>query len=391
MELYILDPLWRRQYVLDKFISLIWTERYNKYGDFQLLVESTYATRSLLTPDTYLALSGSNYIMRIDSFEDDVPADGSRTLTIKGKSMEAILLDRVAKESTIYLGVRPTWDITDLPAAIARKIFHDICITGILDPGDIIPGVTEGSLIPSNIPEPVDPVTVQIKPSTVYDSMGTICDTWELGFRFLRQDTPTGLWFDVYSGSDRTSGQSLLTPVIFSPDLNNLQNTKELTSIDTAKNVAYVFATSGFEKVYADGVDPAVEGFERRILVVEVDDDLTGYTTTQITNILVQKGREALAVARTFQGFDGEIGQNSSYQYGRDYNLGDLVEKRNTDGVVTTMRVTEQIFVSDKEGVRSYPTLTANEYINTGSWLSWTSNKQWFDLNDDPTTWSEQP
>jgi hypothetical protein len=55
------------------------------------------------------------------------------------------------------------------------------------------------------------------------------------------------------------------------------------------------------------------------------------------------------------------------------------------------MRVTEQIFVGDKEGDRAYPTLAMNQFINTGSWLSWTSNITWLDMNADPTTWVDQP
>jgi hypothetical protein len=55
------------------------------------------------------------------------------------------------------------------------------------------------------------------------------------------------------------------------------------------------------------------------------------------------------------------------------------------------MRVTEQIFVSDSQGERSYPTLTVNTFITTGSWLSWMNNKVWLDLDGDATTWSEQP
>jgi hypothetical protein len=142
--------------------------------------------------------------------------------------------------------------------------------------------------------------------------------------------------------------------------------------------------------VYPTGVDPTVAGFERRILVVDAS-DITSTSVSDVPSALIQRGKEQLAAARTFQGFDGEISHNSQYVYGVDYNLGDVVEMRNTDGIVNDMRVTEQIFVSDKEGDRSYPTLVTNIIINTGSWLSWLNNKQWIDLDADPTTWSLQP
>jgi hypothetical protein len=391
MELYILDSLFRRIRIIDKYISLIWTERADKFGDFQLDIYSTYQTRSLLTIDTYVAMSESDYVMRIESFEDDVDAESKRVLIIKGRSYEAILLDRVAKDSLANLTTSPQWTITNPPADVARKVFHDICVTGILNIGDVIPGVVESSLLPgSNIVEPIDPITVDIKPSTVYDVVSNICQTWELGFRFLRDD-PTGLMhWDIYAGSDRTSGQTILTPVIFSPQLDNLQNTKELVTIDKAKNVAYVFSPNGFQMVYAFGVDPTVEGFDRRVLMVDAS-DITTTSTSDVPSALIQRGKEQLSAARIYQGFDGEISQRSQYVYGLDYNLNDLVEMRNIDGVTNDMRVTEQIFVNDATGFRSYPTLSTNIFIATGSWLSWMNNKHWFDLDADSTTWSSQP
>jgi hypothetical protein len=225
---------------------------------------------------------------------------------------------------------------------------------------------------------------------TVYDAIAQICSTYNLGFRLLREYDTSNLWFDIYSGSDRTTGQSTLAPVVFAPGLDNLENTKELTIVENAKNVAYVFSPAGFEMVYPEDVDPDVEGFERRVLVVNAS-DITS-ENPDVSAALIQRGKEELAKNRTYQAFDGEISQNSSYKYGIHYNLGDLIEMRNEDGIANNMRVTEQIFVSDKEGERAYPTLTLNVFINTGSWLSWMKDKTWLDLDSDTdSVWGNQP
>jgi hypothetical protein len=390
VELYILDPLLRRQYVYDRFISLIWTERWNTLGDFQLDVVSTQATRAAFTPDTYLAMNRSNYVMRIESVEDDVTADGVKTLIVKGSSIEKILSDRVAYVVATDTTTTPNWTITDKPAAIMRTVFHDICILGALDAEDIIPGVTEGSFLPaSTLAEPTDPITVQITPTDVYSVENQIGSAWNLGFRILRQDSTGQLFWEVYAGSDRTTAQTALTPVIFGPNLDNLQNTKELTDISKAKNVAYVYSPAGFQKVYAPGVDITVDGFERRVLVVNAS-DITSAALPNVTAALTQRGYQALAAARTSQLFDGEISQYSQYKYGVDYNLGDTVEMQNIDGVSNVMRVTEQIFTEDSNGEREYPTLVLNTYINTGSWLS-EQAKQWIDFDSDTTSvWGNQ-
>jgi hypothetical protein len=381
MELYVLDSLNRRQYVIDQFLTSIWTERWQAYGDFELHIPSTFGPRSLLKPDTWLALNRSNYVMRVESVEDDWATDGSRILIIKGRSIEALMDDRAAP--------RATW--TEAPALIARNMFHLTCVSGTWDIGDIIPGVVEGSFMPaSTIAEPADAITILIdKITTLSDGVITqICAKYDLGFRLLRQDSTGELYFEIYAGSDRTTGQTTLPPVVFGTQLDNLQNTKELTDITKAKNVAYVQQVSGASQiVYGDGVDPTVDSFERRVLIVDAS-GITSPTTAQLT----QAGLEALAAARTSYLFDGEVSQQSQYQYGTDYNLGDLVEQRNSDGVVSNMRVTEQIFIQDNTGEKSYPTLASYTTINTGTWLAWNNNKAWVDLDSDTTdVWDNQP
>lgn len=387
MEAYVLDPLLRRIAVIDQFESLIWTERFYAYGDFQMDIESTPGMRTLLSTGTLLAMNESYRVMTVETVEDETGSDGRRMLSVKGRSLEAILLDRVAKNSLEDLTTSPKWVITDEPADVARKIFHDICVTGILDPMDVIPFINEGTFLPPDtVAEPVDPITVELDPTTVYDAIEDICTVWSMGFRLIRNFDASELWFDVYMGSDRTTGQTTLPPVIFTPSLDNLQDIKELKTVDKAKNVAYVYSPAGFLKVYPVGVDEDVTGFERHVLVVNASDVTT--ETTDIPGALLQKGMEELAKNRVSQSLDGEIAQNSQYKYGVHYNLGDIVEMR-TDNSTNNMRVTEQIFVSDREGERAYPTLSLNTFITTGSWLSWLNNKQWIELTTEQ--WIDQP
>lgn len=391
MELYLLDPLLRRQYVFDRFVSLIWTERWQTYGDFQLNIVSTPATRQAFVDDTYVSMNKSNYVMRIESVEKDVSATGEKILIVKGFSIEKIMTDRVAYKITGDLTTTPQWVLNDKPANIMRTLFHDICVLGQLDAGDIIPNLVEGSFMAaSTIPEPTDPITVTLTPVDLYTAENQIATAWNLGFRILRSDTTGQLYWEVYAGSDRTDDQTALPPVVFSTNLGNIQNTKELTDISKAKNVAYVYSPAGFQMVFAPGVDDTVDGLERRVLVVNAT-DITSTATPSVSAALTQRGYQALAAARTSYLFDGEISQHSSYIYGRDYNLGDTVNMQNDDGVANIMRVTEQIFVQDNQGERSYPTLVLNTFINTGSWLA-ENAKQWIDFNSDTTSvWSNQP
>lgn len=118
-------------------------------------------------------------------------------------------------------------------------------------------------------------------------------------------------------------------------------------------------------------------GFDRRILVVNASVDAGD---PDADTLMQEAGTQALAKARASQMFDGEVNQYGLYQFNIDYGLGDVVEMRNKDGIITYKRVTEHIFVSDAQGDRSYPTLTADLFVGANTWLDW---------NNKPTTWSD--
>jgi len=381
MELYTLDSLLRRETVVDKFESLIWTERYVSAGDFELVLHSTPEYRRLFSAGMKLASNVSHRVMKVRTVEDSTDEDGKATLKIKGYSLEKELEDRVAFGALVDTTTGSKWEMTGTPGNIARKIFHDICVTGILSAQDIIPFIHEGNVLflDDTIAEPSDTVTVAIEHTTVYKALSDLCSMYDLGYRLVRNFDTSQLYFDVYAGSDRTTQQTTLPAVVFSPALGNLQNTTELTTIENYKNVAYVFSPVGYQIVTADGVDAGVEGFERHVLLVKAD-DITDTNPSVANALMIQRGKEELAKNRQLSAFDGELNHNTEYKYGTDYNLGDLVELRNVDGVTSNMRVTEQIFVADKEGERSYPTLAINLFINPGSWLAWDYNQVWEDL-----------
>lgn len=391
MEVFTLDNFYRRQTVIESYESFIWTERFSAQGDFELHMYSTLENRKLFPDGIKIAHSDTARVMVVKTVEDSTDDTGKAMLKITGTSLENILDQRVARGTLGDLTTTPKWSLTGLPKAIATQMFHDICVTGILDAGDIIPGINEGSIFPvDTIAAPSDSVTYETELTTLYLAIKNLCDIYSMGFRLVRDGDTSQLYFDIYMGSDRTTGQTTLPAVVFSPDFDNLKNTQEITTIALYKNVAYVFSPVGHEIVYALDIDPAIEGFDRNILIVKAD-DITDTTPSVASAKMIQRGKDELAKAKKLFAFDGEVSQISQYKYGVDYNLGDLIELQNSDGVTTNVQVTEQIFISDTEGERSYPTLTVYRYITPGSWAGWDYNKEWDDYDPDPTTWSEQP
>lgn len=452
MEVYILDDQLRRNTVLDRYESLIWTERYSELGDFQLVIHSTGTSRALLVEETWLAINNSRRVMKIENVENKDDSEGRQLLTVTGRSLEAILADRSVRQNLKGTDTDPNWITAAAPpAALLRNLFNYICVLGSLDPGDIIPMITTGSLYPPNtISEPDQNVIMSLDPKDLYETIKDAAGAYGLGFRLYRGPDDSKLYFDIYTGDDRTSSQSTLPAVIFAPDLENLTNTSEFRSIEKYKNIALVIGKTRTKWVYANDDAKTATGFDRRVLthtVTDIDLDkydltqaqedlivaaqaaitvaadkvLVGYLSTntdmtpaQLTTVksyttsgplttqqrtdlgviityyetyrtnvpaidaaLEQRGQEELTKYKPIKAMDGELPTNAKYRYGIDYELGDLVEMRNDDGLTNRMRVTEQIFVDDAQGERSYPTLALDEFITPGTWYAWDANGVW--------------
>lgn len=378
MDIYILDETLRRSEVVEQHKSLIWTERYASYGDFELIIDPDIAESALFETGTRLVIDRSDRIMVVDTVEQTENEDGVEELKITGKSLEDILNHRLNKVG-ITFPPAPVVLGPDEPADIVRTLFHAVCRTNATSPEDNIPFIQSGTISAAgNIPEPVDVVTINAEIEPLYDTIKKISDLYRMGFRLRRNGDTSMLYFEVYMGSDRTSGQTTLAPVIFSPQLDNLTDTTDLRSVALLKNIAIVVSANGVREVLADGLLAEPSGFDRKVMYVQAD-DITLTAGAPLNAALDQRGKEELAKNRIVIAFDGEISQ-TAYTYGTHYNLGDLVTKRSEDGTASNMKVVEQIFISDQEGERSYPTLALDSLVITGSWDAQPANKVWDDF-----------
>jgi hypothetical protein len=398
MELLILDTLLRPVDVVDVYISLIWTERFSETGDFELVTLSSAANQKRFSVNTWLAHKDSRRIMQVLTVDDSYDDDGNARLTIKGREITHILEMRLALQAIAGPGIAPVWFITGKsPGDVMRYIFNQICVLGTVSSDDIIPFIDPGTLYPaSTIPEPTAQIEWEQKPATVLAAEKELSRIYDLGYRLYRDPSVSKLYFDVYAGSDRTSAQTTLPAVIFSPDMENLQNTREFRDVSQAVNVVRVLHTYTDEitetdmtltvEVRDDELVPP-EGFDRKVKLLEVS--TIPEDVTDVAAFLYQSGFDELMKSRPLTAFDGEITPTTQFVYERDYYLGDLVEIRSASGATAYMRVEEYIFVNDAQGYRSYPTLTTKRFIDPGSWLSWKYDIPWEDM-EDTEFWANQ-
>lgn len=150
-------------------------------------------------------------------------------------------------------------------------------------------------------------------------------------------DAKTSKWiFDVYEGEDKSSIQSERPPVIFSSKFDNLENQILIDSNLNYFNAA-IIAGQG-------------EGADREIVIIE--DDKIGiekYVTfidardLKTKDELKERGQNKLDNDfKELFSFDAKLNNDGSFQYERDWNVGDIVTIQNKNWNVTKhVRVTQ--------------------------------------------------
>lgn len=399
MHINVMDENFQRETIVDTYKSFIWTERYKAAGDFELIVKADHKYKSVLKIDKFITLDEqySTRVMRILEHENTQDESGERYLKITGESAEYLLRDRPAINTFDSLTALDKWEVTGKPQEIMLTLFERAYEFRPVNVNDSFPYLTGSYIDPfGTIPFPQDEVTIAFDPGDLYSAMTKVADTYDLGFRtVINSDGSSieGIEFDVYTGNNRTRDQLADIPIVFSSALDSLSKTTSYESTSSYKNVAYVLTKNGKGIVYATGTDESVSGADRRVLTV-IASDIELPAGAELDAAIQQRGIEELAKTRRTVAFDGEIPQEGPYGYDSGgswgnksnlYQLGDLVEQISDEGFVTRMKVTEQIFVSDEEGDRSYPTLEVDTVATPGSWASRSATQVWSGVPDTET------
>ena len=75
-DLYVLDEDYEEVAVIDSYNSLIWTERFDEFGDFELHTPSNRDLREILKKGTVLSIENSYRMMVVESIEEGPSESG---------------------------------------------------------------------------------------------------------------------------------------------------------------------------------------------------------------------------------------------------------------------------------------------------------------------------
>lgn len=348
MELLILDKNFDSSETLDIFESLIWTDRYFGYGDFELYMPANEKVLQLLPLGYYLYIRESEHLMIVEDREIDTDVEEGAHLKITGRSLESILERRIIWNQTVLTG--------SLQNGVKKLL--DENVISPTDASRKIPNF----IFKESTDERITALTIdaQYYGENLYDTIVDICKSENLGFKVILDGK--NMVFSLYMGIDRSYGQEVNPYVVFSPGFDNLLNSNYIESEKTLKTIALVAGEGeGSNRKVTTVEKEAKIGLDRREVFIEatgVSSYVDGETISddEYLKQLSQKGTEELAKNKTTISFEGEVDISSTYTFGDDYYIGDVVQVLNEFGCQSRSRITEFIRSQDDTGIEYYPT-----------------------------------
>lgn len=349
MEVWILDEDFRSVLLIDAFESLLWTERYNGAGNFEIYTTVDLNILKMVRQDYYAWLRDSEQMMIVETIQITTEVETGAKMIFSGRSLESILDRHIIWTQTTVSG--------NLQNAVKK----------LLDENVINPSIADRR-IPNFIFEPSDDpaitsltLSAQYTGDNLYDTIYTICDANHIGFQVTLNEKYQFV-FKLYAGKNRTYDQTENPYVIFSPKFENIINSNYIESDKTLKNVALVAGedsgTSRRTLVVGSG-----SGLKRRELYVDARDIQSETSSGKLSDAeynakLKTRGEEKLAEWETTKTFEGEMETTKTFVYGKDFFKGDIVQFVNEYDMEAKVRVMEIIRAQDTSGYSTYPTFS---------------------------------
>ena len=351
MEPTILDTSFIAVGIVDTFKSIIWTDRYFKYGEFEVYIPMSSESINFFVKNYYLVMKESEHAMIIEGREIAPDVENGNFLIVTGRSLESILYRRIVWGQKTLSGNLQDCIHTLLNENIISPANTDRKISNFIFQASTDTAITSLTMIET-----------QYYGEYLYDVIEGLCETNNIGFKIVLNDSNQFV-FSLYAGKDRSYDQTANPFVVFSPKFDNILNSSYKDTNSTLKNVTLV-AGEGQGSDRKTSVVGSGTGLDRR----EIFTDASGVssttsdgtlTTDQYTAALNAKGTETLTANVETAALEGKINTEEMFVFMKDFFIGDKIETVTEYGVEGTATILEMIqSESDDNGMELYPTLS---------------------------------
>lgn len=347
MELFVLNAVFESIAVIDTYESMIWTDRYNAYGDFEIYFAMDESSLEYIKEDYYLWLKESDHSMIIEDIKIDADTEEGNRLIVTGRSLESILERRIIWGQRVFSG--------NLQNAIQMMLNENIISPSVADRK-----IANFVFVPSTDSK-ITSLTIdnQYTGDDLYTVIKGLCEENNIGFKIVLTDD-NQFAFSLYAGADRSYDQTENPYVVFSPNFENIINSNYFSSKAGYRNVTLV-AGEGEGASRKTTVVGSASGLDRRELFTDARDissDTEDGTLSDAEYIaqLRTKGLKNLADHMITTAFEGEVEVTRLFKYGEDFFIGDIVQIANEYGNENSAYISELIISNSDEGLSIYPT-----------------------------------
>lgn len=399
------------------YTSMIWTERYNTDGEFELKTPLVDWTKNNLPEGSLITHRETNETMMVETHSIGRDSDGAAELTVTGRALTAFTNFRHLegpypkkkyKMSKLYSTKEAALIL--LWNSLVNPTTHDVTRAGpwerdILDtvPDSVVTDSTTKSRTPKKrwltggqMGPQLNALLVQgnigfrtIRPNTGPARRVSVSTDDKGGITYTNDSYIPNLRWDLYDGVDRRYVTGNSTEVIFSYAAGHVDEPSYLWSISNYMTMAFVISGAGVRQYWRDRAsEKTLGGLDRRVVWVDggtidladipsADDQKDNETDAEFRarvravkaqntadkeefkDNLDDMGEQNLDKTDKTHIMDGKISPDCPYEYGPDkhYYLGDTVSLLGEYGFNQPMRVAEYVRTDDAEGDRGYPGL----------------------------------
>lgn len=376
MELLKLD---RNTYLpestVERWKSLIWTERFSEFGEFELVMSDFENAITFLPLGTLLSLRDTSEMMIVDTHDVKYDEQGRRMFVVKGRSASSILDDRDGTLANMHImslknGTQPLTSMTTyeyIKQMISYLNYHNPNATPINSNEDYTMMRMYGAGIDSGPSKQYD--------LDIYDqgSAYSIIKKWldrdgqgfgvdRPGYYASDKNLPYNsggtMGFYVNSGRPYQSNRGMKLNV----KADQVDNYSYIQSMRNYKNVAYVITdlntTPQLSKQYKTkqvtlGMQSATDtptvyrGFDRKVLTV-VQEGLSD--DASLNMIQWSLGRNALLANNRITWLDATMANDTVWKYRTHYYLGDVISIQIGSATDTIAMINEVVRTEDENG-----------------------------------------
>ena len=381
--------------VVENITSIIWTERYQDFGEFELKTSDVERIRLLLPEYSFITLQDSRELMLVETHSIKPDSNDVLELTIKGRSLTSLLERRltIGPKDGKELGLPKLY--TDRDAALLylwdatqNNSSYDVAQSGVFY--SKYPNLVPGSYVTdSTTKDPGTPKSQWVKLGTSWEQIKRFLELGDYGIRMIRSGSKVPSYmvstttaddaykgnisrtymetfvqsqWNLYHGVDRSITQSTYPVIAFNIGAEQLTDPEYLFSIKDYRTSAMMVQESQPNQLdayrWTDHPSRSASGWQRSYVLYQIEGLPSEPENDGPYDIIHRMAFKEIEKYPKIRLFDGDVSPLADYKYNRDYFLGDYVTIEADYGITHRAQISEYVRTQDANGEKGYPGLT---------------------------------